>query len=266
MLVTFRELLSALRDLGIAPHLPVIAHASVPAFGEIRGGEDTLLGALLTAVDTAMLPAFTYKTTVIPETGPVDNAIVYGSGKQTNLAAEVFTPLLPADEQMGPLPERLRLNPDALRSKHPILSFVGLGVDAALQKQTLEEPFAPIQKLADLGGWVLLLGIDHTANISIHLAEKLAGRRQFVRWALMDQKVVRCPGMPGCARGFNAVVEILAPVSHKTILGTALLQAIPLKPMLEILTNLMTADAQALLCEKPDCAYCATIRRSLPKR
>lgn len=265
MLVTFRELLSALRDLGIAPHLPVIAHTSVPAFGEIRGGADTLLGALLTAVDTAMLPAFTYKTTIIPEAGPPENALVYGSGNQSNLTAEIYTPTLPADEQMGPLPERLRLNPDALRSRHPILSFVGLGVDAALQKQTLEEPLAPIQKLAEMNGWVMLLGIDQTANTSIHLAERLAGRRQFVRWALMDQKVVRCPGMPGCSRGFNSVAEVLSPITRKTILNAALIQAIPLQPMLDILTNLMKADPLALLCEKTDCPYCTTIRRNLPQ-
>lgn len=261
LIVTFRELLSALRDLDIPPYQPVIAHTTANALGEVRGGAETVLGALLSAVDTVMLPAFTYQTMIIPEDGPADNAIQYGSGVESNRMAEFFSAGLPADLSMGPLPDILHRNPDAARSAHPILSFLGLGVDAALQKQSLAEPLAPIQKLMDIGGWVLLLGVSHTANTSIHLAEFLAGRKQFTRWALLDQKVVRCPGFPGCSAGFGAAAESLASITRKTILGTALIQAIPLQPMVEKLVNLFQSDSNALLCQVSACAYCASVRR-----
>ena len=65
---------------------------------------------------------------------------------------------------------------------------------------------APVGALAEENGTVLLIGVNHTVNTSIHFAEKLAGRRQFIRWALTRDRVVECPGFPGDSEGF----EILA--------------------------------------------------------
>ena len=98
---------------------------------------------------------------------------------------------------MGILPETLRNHPSATRTAHPILSFAGINADFTLFTQTLYEPLAPIGALAELDGWVVLINVDHTVNTSIHYAEKLAGRRQFVRWALVGDRVVECPNFPG---------------------------------------------------------------------
>ncbi len=82
--------------------------------------------------------------------------------------------------------------------------------------QSLKAPFAPISVLATKGGWVLLLGVDHSVNTSIHFAEKMAGRRQFVRWALEENKIIECPSFPGCSNGFN---QLEMPVSGMTVQG-----------------------------------------------
>ena len=47
--------------------------------------------------------------------------------------------------------------PATLRSSHPIYSFFGLGLDIALLKQTNENPYAPIQNLAEMDGWILMM-------------------------------------------------------------------------------------------------------------
>ena len=77
---------------------------------------------------------------------------------------------MPADTLMGVVPETLRRWPEARRSMHPILSFTGIRAEKILGTQTIEDPFAPIRALVELDGWVLLLGVDHTTNTSIHFA------------------------------------------------------------------------------------------------
>jgi aminoglycoside 3-N-acetyltransferase len=259
-MVTFRDLLTAFRKLELNRTRPVIIHASMSAFGQIHGGAETMLGALLASFDHVMAPAFTYKTMLIPEIGPADNALVYGSGKDNNRMAEFFTPDMPVDKMIGKVPETLRLHPKASRSSHPILSFVGIGVDDALQAQSLSDPLGPIHMLHADQGWVLLLGVDHTVNTSIHYAERVAGRKQFTRWALTPQGVVECPAFPGCSDGFGALEAPLQSDTHRVNVGEATLQAIPLQAVVQKVTEILAADTRALLCSRPDCERCNAVR------
>lgn len=260
-MLSYRDLMTSLASLGVPRGRPVIVHASLSAFGEVRGGAETVVGALLHAFTGVMAPTFTYKTMVIPEVGPPDNGLVYGSGDKANRLAEFFRPDLPADPTIGRIPETLRRHPDAQRSMHPILSFAGVGVSDALAAQTLAEPLAPIQALTDAGGWVLLLGVGHTVNTSLHYAEKLAGRQQFVRWALTPSGVYECPGFPGCSDGFEAIAPDVQHITRREQIGKALVQALPLPELIETARRKIAADPLALLCPHPDCLRSATIRK-----
>ena len=262
-MVSFREFLQAFREVGINSDQPVIVHASLSSVGEIRGGADTVLGALLAAARGVMSPTFTYKTMIIPEVGPQDNACAYGTGKDQNRLAEFFHPDMPADPMMGILPEIIRQHPGARRSMHPILSFSGIHVDAALAAQTLEIPLAPVGVLAEENGVVLLIGVNHTVNTSIHYGEKLAGRKQFTRWALTTKGIISCWGFPGCSQGFEAISPWLEEAVIRVQLGEALIQAIPLVNLMEAVGNLLKEEPLALLCERPDCGRCNAIRTSV---
>ncbi|HEX9018845.1 MAG TPA: AAC(3) family N-acetyltransferase [Anaerolineaceae bacterium] len=261
-MVSFREFVNAFREVGLNTGQPVIVHASLSSIGEIRGGADTVLGALLSISSGVMAPTFTYKTMIMPEVGPVDNAATYGSGKDTNRLAEFFQADMPADAMMGILPETIRKNPNAKRSSHPILSFAGIGVDAALRSQTLAEPLAPIGVLSEQNGIVLLLGVNHTVNTSIHYAERLAGRKQFVRWALTPQGIVECPGFSGCSDGFEQAAPYLSPITRSAKLGSATIQAVLLAPMIQTISELIKKEPTALLCHKAD-ERCEAVRRSI---
>jgi aminoglycoside 3-N-acetyltransferase len=258
--VTYRDISRGLRQLDLPHPATVIAHASLSAFGQVSGGASTLLGALLASVNALIMPTFTFRTELIPEEGPENNGLVYGSGKDTNRMAEFFTPQLPVDPLMGVVAETLRQMPNARRSSHPILSFAGINAASILQSQTLQDPLAPISFLAEQDGWVLLLGVDHTVNTSIHLGEKVAGRRQFVRWALAPNGVKECPGYPGCSDGFQAISPYLDGITRRVVIGQAVVQAMPLSGMLEAVQSLIADDAQALLCSRPDCPRCNAVR------
>jgi aminoglycoside 3-N-acetyltransferase len=252
-----------LRKLDLDRARPVIAHGSLSSFGDVNGGADTVLGALLSVSNSVIMPAFTFKTMLIPEVGPDKNAIRYGSGKDLNRMAEFFTPDMPIDPLMGAIPEALRRHPKAHRSSHPILSFVGSNADRVLEQQTLQEPLAPIHALREDEGWVILLGVDHTVNTSIHYGEFLAGRKRFVRWALTPNGVVECPGFPGCSNGFNAITPSLDQVIRRVQVGSSLVQALPIAALVETVLAMLRQDPLALLCEKPDCERCNAVRESI---
>ena len=69
--------------------------------------------------------------------------------------------------------------PDVARSNHPTSSFAALGPQAGaiLAEQALDDAFgehSPLARLYELGAQVLLLGVSHASNTSLHLAERKA--------------------------------------------------------------------------------------------
>lgn len=259
-MLSFDEFTGGLRQLGVEARRPVIVHSSLSAFGQVNGGADTLLRALLACFNTVLMPAFTYKTLITPESGPPNNGIVYGSGRDQNRMAEFFSSDMPVDPTIGVVAETLRRHPQAARSGHPILSFCGVNAGAALQGQTVSQPLQPIHALASVGGWALLLGVDHTSNTSIHYGELVAGRKQFIRWALTPQGILECPGWPGCSDGFQAIAPYLADVRRVAQVGSGLIQAFPLVGVVEAVIQAIAEDSQALLCNRPDCGRCNAVR------
>lgn len=241
MPASFSDLKTALTDLGLKKSF-VLVHASNALDAE------TLLNALLETTRGIITPTFTYKS-ALETNSPKDVA-----------QAEAFHPDLPADETLGKFPESLRKHPTVKRSAHPILSFAGIQTEAVLQTQTTYDPFAPIEALANQDGFVLLAGADHRADFSIHYGEKLAGRMQFIRWALTQNGIVECPSCPGDAEGFGVIAPFLEKYTRRVDVDGVYLQAIPLKEILQVAVKKIHEDPYAFLCGRPECELCEAIR------
>jgi aminoglycoside 3-N-acetyltransferase len=259
-MVAYRDLVNELRDLGLDGSHPIIAHSSLSAFGYVQGGAETLVGAMLAVSKGVIMPTFTYQCMVTPKTGPPNNGMTYGSGIDTNRMAQFFHPGLPADPLIGSVAESLRRHPDAQRSRHPIYSFSGVDANEVLDAQTLAEPFAPIRLLTEARGLVLLMGVNHTANTSIHYGEQLAGRRQFVRWALTPQGIQECPRWPNCSYGFQDIAPWIASSTRETQIGAAQVHVIPLEDLIAAVQDAIAKNALALLCNNLNCERCQAIR------
>jgi aminoglycoside 3-N-acetyltransferase len=90
-----------------------------------------------------------------------------------------FDPRTTPTSGLGVLAEYFRTYPGTLRSDHPNLSFSARGKYAAslLQSQPFDSPFgeeSPLGRFITLDGYVLLLGVTHDANTTLHLAEHRA--------------------------------------------------------------------------------------------
>ena len=256
----------AMRDLGVDGSRPAIAHASLSSFGRVHGGAQAVVGALLEHFHTVIMPTFTYKTMIVPETGPANNAAEYGARGDGNRMADFYTPDMPADRLMGTVPETLRQHRQARRSMHPVLSFSGVNAEEALKIQTLNAPLASIAAVMEENGWVVLLGVRHIPNTSIHLGERLAGRKTFTRWALTPDGIVECPGFPSCSDGFEAIAPRVKHITRETAVGNALVRVLPLRDLVEITRQLVTADPLALLCDRPGCGRCEAVKKQVVEK
>jgi len=267
-----RDIVLGLRSIGLTKDSLIIAHASLSSFGRVRGGAAALLGALLWTCDTVVMPAFTWQTMVWPLDGPPHNGMTYGDPRlfEQNRNAVLFRSGLPAHPDMGVTPELLRRQPFAVRSSHPAMSFVAAGAHAQeiIATQTLDHPLAPIEWLQHHGGDVVLIGVGHTSNTAIHFAEKLANRRQFMRWAIefdednVEARAVRLPNYPGCSVGFDAIEPEIAFAATQVHIGSATVKRIPLQKLIGVVVGWISEDPNALLCNRPDCERCNAMRRS----
>jgi aminoglycoside 3-N-acetyltransferase len=115
--------------------------------------------------------------------------------------------------------------------------------------------------LAEADGWVLLLGVDHSVNTTIHYAEKLAGRKQFTRWALTENGIIDCPGFPGDSAGFWAIEKDMRPHTRKMQIGEALVQAMPMKVLISTVVARLERHPKDLLCADLACARCNEVRK-----
>lgn len=259
----YRDFVRAFQELGLGSGRRVIAHVGLGGTQEVAGLAEVVLGALLRTCEGLMMPAFTSRAMVTPPYGPAHNAMRYGDAPNQIPDRESFHPDMPVDPDLGEVAERLRKLPETRRSHHPLLSFCGVNVEKGLEAQSLEDPWFPIQWLAELDGDVLLVGGSHTQNVSLHYAEHQAGRKQFIRWAITKGKIVECPHWPGCSEGFQAIGPRLRGVTRVEKVGDLRIQLIPLRDLIHIATGWIREDDQALLCDREDCRYCQDVRHSL---
>lgn len=86
---------------------------------------------------------------------------------------------------------------------------------------------------------MLLLGVGHTSNTAIHLAEQRLGRSFFYRYAKTAPGVwAEFPGLSGESHRFDDLEPALAPKTTEVLIGEC------------------RADPRALLCEDSGCERC----------
>jgi aminoglycoside 3-N-acetyltransferase-4 len=153
------EMTRQLRALGVNEGGVLLVHSSFRAVRPVERGPLGLIEALHAALGpdgTLVMPAWT------------------GSDE------EPFDPAAtPASPDLGVVPDTFWRLPGVARSSHPF-AFAAAGPEAArITSGPLplppHSPESPVGRVHDLDGQVLLLGVGHDADTTLHLAELLAG-------------------------------------------------------------------------------------------
>ena len=174
---TVASLKADLRALGVAPGMIVLVHSSLSAMGWVCGGPVAVILALQEALGpdgTLVMPTHTGDLTEPSrwEAPPVPES--WWPVIRESMPA--FDPDLTPTRSMGVIPETFRKQKGVLRSDHPHVSVGARGPRA--QEITADHSLAnglgedsPLGRLYDLRAHVLLLGVGHERNTSMHLAE-----------------------------------------------------------------------------------------------
>jgi aminoglycoside 3-N-acetyltransferase len=178
--VTIEMLTDDLGALGATAGMTLMVHSSLSSLGWVCGGAQAVIEALLGVLGPA-------GTLVVPtQTGANSDPADWVAPPVPEpwwpiirASMPAYDPHLTGTRGMGAVPDCLLRHPDVVRSAHPAVSFAAVGHHAQeiTANHRLDEQFgitSPLGRLYDLEAQVLLIGVGHDSNTSLHLAEYLA--------------------------------------------------------------------------------------------
>lgn len=177
--VTVDDIETALREVGVTSGSTVIVHCSLSRLGWVVGQAVAVVRALesvVGAAGTIVMPAHTgVGDPSMWEAPPVPES--WWSTIRDSWPA--FDPSLTPMRQMGAVAECFARQPGVVHSGHPALGFVAVGSRAheLMHPHPLEDALgegSPLSRLYDASADVVLLGVGHDNNTSLHLSETRA--------------------------------------------------------------------------------------------
>jgi aminoglycoside N3'-acetyltransferase len=254
---TKEQIIGQLKAMGIKPGDSLLVHSAYSTIGKVLGGPDTVIDALLEVVGPEghiMFPAFAFHI----DLGPYDPAT---------------TPTT-----MGVIPETARKRPQFTRSDFPYNSVIASGPQAM---QLVENhvsrghcrPGDPFDRLAILGGSVMLLGVPFRNNTTVHIGECYAdlphrrmsmdGPYHTLVYADGQRRLFNISGGPQCSEGFGAVEGIMRERNHiiDGYLGVAPVRLMQGIDVIFDTVDLLKRAPWALYCNNPECSSCVQNRQ-----
>lgn len=246
--LTPKELARQLADLGVERGGVLVVHSSFRAVGPVEGGPAGLIEALLEALGpegTLVMPSFTDWDDDTP-----------------------FDPERTPCRHLGIVPDTFWRMPGVLRSDSPH-SFAARGPHAAEicrphPPDLPHGPDSPIGRVHDLDGQVLLLGVGHDANTTIHLAEYYAG----VPYRIAKYCTVLVDGVPTrvdygeidhCCRNFALAGQWLNErgLERRRRVGRAAARLVRARDVVSTVVEELKNDPCRFLCPRgSDCEEC----------
>ena len=246
--ITSEEIRSGLVQFGLPLGAKVLVHSSLSSFGNVEGGADAVIDALIETVGesgTVVVPTLTATAAHNAENPPVFDPTT----------SECWT---------GRIPETFRKRPEAIRSLHPTHSVAAIGADA--EELTKDHTFSispcdeksPFGKIANSpDGYVLLIGVDYESVTTFHHVEELAAvdyhmQKGFTKATLLiDGVEIERHYMLhqwGTSRDFNIMEPLFVErgVQKKTRIGDSEVRLLHAPGIVETTLRSLRADSRVL--------------------
>jgi aminoglycoside 3-N-acetyltransferase len=249
------ELIRQLGHLGVEPGCVMVVHASFRRTGPVEEGPRGLIDALLQSIGP-------HGTLVMPSMSDWDDD-------------QVFDPFRTPCRQLGVVADTFWRLPGVQRSDSPH-SFAAQGrhaveITAPHPPDFPHGPDSPIGRVHDLDGRVLLLGVNHNADTTIHLAEFFAN----VPYRVPKFCTVDCDGVPTrveyreidhCCRNFRLVGDWLGQrgLERRARIGNAIARVARSRDIVATVVEELKGDPCRFLCPKSaGCVECDSARGSV---
>ncbi len=235
------ELKKTLSKIGLQNGDSVILHSSFLSLGRFNGGPDAVIEAFLETL-----------------------------GNEGTLVVPTFGAL-------GIITEKLREHPEAIKSYCNGATVAAVGKAAKMlcgehwKAKTLHGKDTPYTRLAEIGGYVCLLGVDQDRNTTLHSVEALLelpylsthsgkfideeGTDRFGEWKYF----------PGPHRDFIGLDRYFRESGKMKItrFGNAIIRLIKAQDLIDISMELGKKSPDFVLCNNPNCADCVQQRATL---
>ena len=252
--VTREDIALTLDLLGIVPGDTVLMHSALTAIGRVEGGADGLIDAVLDVL------------------GP-EGTLVMSSLSSWDAPFDPAT----TPTNVGYIGETFRRRPGTLRSWHPVHSVTAVGKHAAYITEGHERcatgcgEGSPYLKIRDLGGKILLLGVDEDRNTFLHCMEEYVDAPYLVTLDIPapvympEAEKFTLTKFPPGHRDFKGTTPAMrrAGLVEEAKLGSAVVRCMPMQPLFDWAVSHLQEDPFFFLCENESCSFCSLARVGL---
>ena len=233
--------------MGIREGDILLIHSALSSIGEVSGGADSVVDALLDAVG---------------DEGTIVMSTLTGW----------FTPFdaQTSPSAVGTISEVFRRRPGVLRSLHPVHSVAAFGKHASHIVAGHENcptgcgEGTPYLKLRELGAKAMLLGVDMDRNTIMHSLEELIDAK-YLRTLdicaptyLPEAKTFTLKKFPPGHRDFLNITPILRreEAMVEGLIGSACVKVVDIPKLFDIALPLLQEDPLLFICKNKNCNSC----------
>jgi aminoglycoside 3-N-acetyltransferase len=239
--ISREHIVSDLRSLGLTAGDIVLLHSSLSSIGHVEGGAVTVVRAFM------------------------------------DVLGEEGTLVVPTFGSLGAVTEVVRDDRHAVRSVHPKACVAAIGAKAEeiccdhWKAELAHGHDTPYTRIAELGGYVCLLGVDQDRNTTLHSIEelqRLAYLKPITAESFQTPEGVMTktwPYFPGPHRNFIGLDRMLRESGKMRVgkIGSAVTRLIKSRDLIDLATDAARKDRAYVLCDNPNCADCVSQRADL---
>jgi len=258
-IITYEEIKQAFEELKIVGKRVVI-HSSLSSFGNVEGGENTVIKAIQNSFKTVMMPAFCWDSNTYPPKGdrPFRNGCDYAFYDNWSKKDKPFiVQYAGIEKSMGIISKTFLSVKGVERSDHPWHSWACYGEysDKIIENHSYETTNLPLERLLELDGHIVLIGVDLSSCTAIHIAEERVGRQPLIRWVVDKNGITRRVRASSCGKGFINLNKYCEKILKQTKVGNCIITTMPMEPFISHITSVISKNPEITKCSST-CIKC----------